>query len=248
MPLIGDLHAENFGTWRDHHGVARWGVNDLDELGRGPYSVDLVRLATSCVLSPHVTLDTAAVCGLLLDTWQSATPGHAVQLADAPHLSHLLPAADANAKYYKTLAEGEEVDASTIPSGATSYVPLTRERRRALAPELAPAGRRNRIARAPALRRRRRLDCTRGEAARPAQCRVGAAAGHASDDPLYDALRHALHGPSPAAQCRRIGSCAASRPTCSASRSARCMRTTPNACCGRWHSPWWTSTGWTRPH
>lgn len=36
VPLVGDLHAENFGTWQDKHGVARWGVNDLDELGRVP--------------------------------------------------------------------------------------------------------------------------------------------------------------------------------------------------------------------
>src|SRR5262245_66655470 len=28
---IGDLHVENFGTWRDHEGRLIWGINDLDE-------------------------------------------------------------------------------------------------------------------------------------------------------------------------------------------------------------------------
>src|SRR5436305_10185592 len=28
---VGDLHAENFGTWRDAEGRLAWGVNDLDE-------------------------------------------------------------------------------------------------------------------------------------------------------------------------------------------------------------------------
>jgi Uncharacterized protein conserved in bacteria len=28
---IGDLHLENFGTWRDTEGRLIWGVNDFDE-------------------------------------------------------------------------------------------------------------------------------------------------------------------------------------------------------------------------
>jgi len=28
---VGDLHIENFGTWRDEEGRLIWGVNDLDE-------------------------------------------------------------------------------------------------------------------------------------------------------------------------------------------------------------------------
>jgi hypothetical protein len=44
---IGDLHVENFGTWRDMDGRLCWGVNDFDEVDRLPYTNDLVRLATS---------------------------------------------------------------------------------------------------------------------------------------------------------------------------------------------------------
>src|ERR1700675_2199950 len=44
---IGDLHVENFGTWRDVEGRLVWGVNDFDEAWPAAYAVDLVRLITS---------------------------------------------------------------------------------------------------------------------------------------------------------------------------------------------------------
>jgi uncharacterized protein (DUF2252 family) len=48
---IGDLHVENFGTWRDHEGRLVWGINDVDEACTLPYTLDLVRLATSACLA-----------------------------------------------------------------------------------------------------------------------------------------------------------------------------------------------------
>jgi hypothetical protein len=48
---VGDLHVENFGTWRDTEGRLVWGVNDVDEAARMPYGVDLVRLVTSAILA-----------------------------------------------------------------------------------------------------------------------------------------------------------------------------------------------------
>lgn len=47
---IGDVHLENFGTWRDAEGRLVWGANDMDEASRMPYTNDLVRLATSAAL------------------------------------------------------------------------------------------------------------------------------------------------------------------------------------------------------
>jgi hypothetical protein len=44
---VGDLHVENFGTWRDAEGRLIWGINDFDETTTLPYTQDLVRLATS---------------------------------------------------------------------------------------------------------------------------------------------------------------------------------------------------------
>ncbi|OLE17090.1 MAG: hypothetical protein AUG83_00465 [Acidobacteria bacterium 13_1_20CM_4_57_11] len=48
---IGDLHIENFGTWRDEEGRLIWGVNDLDEAWPASYALDLVRLTTSAYLA-----------------------------------------------------------------------------------------------------------------------------------------------------------------------------------------------------
>jgi hypothetical protein len=48
---VGDLHVENFGTWRDVEGRLVWGINDLDEAYPLPYTVDLVRLMTSAHLA-----------------------------------------------------------------------------------------------------------------------------------------------------------------------------------------------------
>jgi hypothetical protein len=48
---VGDLHVENFGTWRDAEGRLVWGVNDFDEVWRLPYTNDLARLATSAWLA-----------------------------------------------------------------------------------------------------------------------------------------------------------------------------------------------------
>ena len=44
---VGDLHVENFGTWRDMEGRLVWGINDFDEVYELPYTIDLVRLAAS---------------------------------------------------------------------------------------------------------------------------------------------------------------------------------------------------------
>jgi Uncharacterized protein conserved in bacteria (DUF2252) len=48
---VGDLHVENFGTWRDLEGRLVWGINDFDEATRLPWSQDLVRLAASAHLA-----------------------------------------------------------------------------------------------------------------------------------------------------------------------------------------------------
>jgi hypothetical protein len=48
---VGDIHLENYGVWRDGEGRLVWGVNDFDEAAEMPYVVDVVRLATSAVLS-----------------------------------------------------------------------------------------------------------------------------------------------------------------------------------------------------
>lgn len=48
---VGDIHLENYGTWRDQEGRLVWGVNDYDEAAEMPYTFDLVRLTTSALLA-----------------------------------------------------------------------------------------------------------------------------------------------------------------------------------------------------
>ncbi len=72
---VGDLHIENFGTWRDLEGRLIWGVNDFDEAWRLPYTNDLVRLATSAWLAAqegHLALDRHAACEVLLEGYRRA--------------------------------------------------------------------------------------------------------------------------------------------------------------------------------
>jgi len=120
VPLVGDLHVENFGTWRDADQVRRWGVNDLDELGTGPWLLDLLRLATSAALAPHIALDDAVVCQVLLDRYATAEAGPDLALADptARHLDALLPSFASEAKYYDNLAAGRPAD--FLPAGVVA--------------------------------------------------------------------------------------------------------------------------------
>jgi len=48
---VGDLHVENFGTWRDAEGRLVWGVNDFDEAFPMSFPNDLVRVAVSALLA-----------------------------------------------------------------------------------------------------------------------------------------------------------------------------------------------------
>jgi hypothetical protein len=48
---VGDLHVENFGTWRDSEGRLIWGVNDFEETSPMPYAIDLVRLVASAIIA-----------------------------------------------------------------------------------------------------------------------------------------------------------------------------------------------------
>ncbi|MBV8444726.1 MAG: DUF2252 family protein, partial [Candidatus Dormibacteraeota bacterium] len=67
---VGDLHIENFGTWRDAEGRLIWGVNDFDETVVLPYTQDLVRLATSALLAreqARMSLSGRRACAAILE-------------------------------------------------------------------------------------------------------------------------------------------------------------------------------------
>ncbi len=66
---VGDLHVSNFGTWRDKEARLVWGINDFDEAYTLPYTLDLVRLATSAhmaVNEAHLSIAHKDACEAIL--------------------------------------------------------------------------------------------------------------------------------------------------------------------------------------
>jgi uncharacterized protein (DUF2252 family) len=72
---VGDLHVENFGTWRDIEGRLIWGINDFDEVYTMPYTIDLVRLATSAHVATaeeHLTIRPRDASDAILEGYRDA--------------------------------------------------------------------------------------------------------------------------------------------------------------------------------
>jgi len=72
---VGDLHVENFGTWRDVEGRLIWGINDFDEAWPLPYTHDLVRLSTSALLAKMDCDPKDAIAAILKGYAESAATG-----------------------------------------------------------------------------------------------------------------------------------------------------------------------------
>jgi len=71
---VGDLHVENFGTWRDVEGRLIWGVNDFDEAHFASYANDLTRLAVSAHLAAeagHLPLTHKDICDAIVDGYHT---------------------------------------------------------------------------------------------------------------------------------------------------------------------------------
>jgi uncharacterized protein (DUF2252 family) len=83
---VGDIHLENYGTWRDHDGRLVWGVNDFDEAAVMPYVLDLVRLATSATLArPSRRYRSSAACGAILQGYRKGLENPCPFVLDEAH-------------------------------------------------------------------------------------------------------------------------------------------------------------------
>jgi hypothetical protein len=96
---VGDLHVENFGTWRDIEGRLIWGVNDFDEVASMAYTIDLVRLAVSAHLAAEagsLPVKRADICDAILAGYRESMQkkGHPFVLGE----QH---------KWLRLIAEGE---------------------------------------------------------------------------------------------------------------------------------------------
>src|SRR5580692_679532 len=75
---VGDLHLENFGTWRDAEGRLAWGVNDFDEAFPMAFTNDLVRLAVSALLASEgdrLCIDPRRGCLAIFSGYQEGIEG-----------------------------------------------------------------------------------------------------------------------------------------------------------------------------
>lgn len=106
---VGDVHLENFGTWRDVDGRLIWGVNDFDEAAQMPFTLDLVRLATSALVGNG--LDAAGletVCGRMLAGYRAnlAQPKAIVLESEWAELRARMVASEkARAKFWQKIAD-----------------------------------------------------------------------------------------------------------------------------------------------
>jgi hypothetical protein len=118
---IGDLHVENFGTWRDKEGRLIWGINDFDEAYPLPYTNDLVRLAASAEIA-NATRDLDVrpkeACDAILTGYMKALKEGGEPLVLEEKHKNLRAMAFGNlrapAKFWKKL-EGQEKVKGSIP-------------------------------------------------------------------------------------------------------------------------------------
>ena len=74
---VGDIHVENFGTWRDAEGRLVWGVNDFDEAFILPYTLDIVRL----IASASMAINANKLSLTAFDAADAVVEGYTAQIA-----------------------------------------------------------------------------------------------------------------------------------------------------------------------
>lgn len=121
---VGDLHVENFGTWRDIEGRLIWGINDFDEAWYLPYTNDLVRLAASALLG-GLACDQQAAARTIIDGYREALEAGGREFALAEHHAALRTMAVARlhdpAKYWEKLHALPQLP-EPAPAGASKAI------------------------------------------------------------------------------------------------------------------------------
>jgi hypothetical protein len=104
---VGDIHLENFGTWRDQEGRVVWGVNDHDEAAAMPYLLDVVRLAASARLaSTRDQLSLKEICTSVLDGYRRGIEGPEAFILDRQHMwlrTRFVVSEDERAKFWQKI-------------------------------------------------------------------------------------------------------------------------------------------------
>jgi hypothetical protein len=130
VPAVGDIHVENFGTWRDAEGRLVWGVNDFDEACELPWTSDLLRLGVSAQLAIETVTGFAIsgdeACAVIIEGYSKALANGAgpfVLAEDQEPLRQLaikLIVQKSPAKFWKKRDEKTEPAVSIPPSAEDS--------------------------------------------------------------------------------------------------------------------------------
>jgi uncharacterized protein (DUF2252 family) len=108
---VGDIHLENYGTWRDVDGRLAWGVNDFDEAAEMPFVLDLVRLAASALLGRgRRRITDGEICTAILQGYRQGlrAPQPVVLDRDRLWLRELVVVSEKErAKFWKKMAAGK---------------------------------------------------------------------------------------------------------------------------------------------
>jgi uncharacterized protein (DUF2252 family) len=128
---VGDLHVENFGTWRDREGRLVWGINDFDEAAHLPYTLDLTRLAASAQLAieaAHLCVQCVDACEAILAGYEAAlrAGGRAFVLAEEHEWLRTIATSDLRnpVKYWSKLEALPDAP-GPIPESATAAIEHT---------------------------------------------------------------------------------------------------------------------------
>jgi hypothetical protein len=138
---VGDLHVENFGTWRDAEGRLVWGINDFDEAASLPYTNDLVRLATSAhlaIAAGCLSIGAGQVDAAILAGYKDGLEagGRPVVLAEGWNHLRRLATERLNdpGKFWQELEALPAVPAEQVPGGAVKGVLALLDRGESLPP------------------------------------------------------------------------------------------------------------------
>lgn len=113
VTCIGDVHVENYGTWRDADSRLVWGLNDFDEVAVMPYTLDLLRLACSAALIDGLGLGRAAIARAVLQGYRRGLEGPGpVLLTQGPGWYPALAGrlADAAADFWRRFEQASDIE------------------------------------------------------------------------------------------------------------------------------------------
>ena len=127
---VGDLHVENFGSWRDAEGRLAWGINDFDEAAPLPYTNDLVRLATSALLTAakikRWSLSANGVCGAILEGYRDGLKKGGRPFVIAEENTWFVPMIRKGLrdpeKFWKKLSKLPEIREKQVPDDARALL------------------------------------------------------------------------------------------------------------------------------